>query len=63
MDIQAIQSAAKAVNEALERLQTLIKEGAIQADIDAQKAVIVGVIHQFKEVAGIEEMPTVPPVV
>lgn len=57
MNIAAIQDAAKKVNEAFERLQTLIKEGAIKDDIDAQKHVIAQVIHQAKQVAGIEDMP------
>jgi predicted lipase len=53
MNITAVMEKANLIGPAIARLKVLIEQGAVKADIDAQKAVIEKVIGQFKEVAGI----------
>jgi hypothetical protein len=59
MNITAVMEKANLIGPAIARLKVLIEQGAVKADIDAQKVVIEKVLNQFKEVAGISPMPPV----
>lgn len=57
LNIAAIEAGYEKVQGAVERLKTLVANGAAAKDIADQKAVVAEVLLQFKEVIGAEPMP------
>ena len=57
MTIAEIEAIVSKVNAAVDRLKVLIKSGAVQGDIDAQKAVIAKLVVQFNQVIGTVPIP------
>lgn len=57
INLDAFKAAYAKAQEAMARLNNLVSAGAIQKDIDDQKAVVTEVLTQFNEVAGIVPMP------
>lgn len=57
LNVATLEAEYEKVEAAVERLKTLIAEGAAAKDIADQKAVVAEVILQFKEVIGAEPMP------
>lgn len=60
IDIESIQAAYANIQPALSRLNTLLRNGAVKTDVDAQKQVVDDLVLQFHQVLGTAPMPVDP---